>query len=84
MMVPTKQAVSDIAEWHKAHRRIAATHTIETKVNNDAAPELLAACRDAIPFVLSAIRANVDVPGFDPEQHVLVLKLRKAIENATK
>ena len=49
-----------------------------------AAPELLATCRDAIPFAIHAIRAAVDVEGFDPEQHVLVVKLRKAINKATK
>ncbi len=48
-----------------------------------AAPCLLEACEAAVRFAVRAINENIDIPGFSPEDHILVKQLRAAIAKAT-
>ena len=45
--------------------------------------ELLRVCEAARKFAINAITANVDLPNFDPTQHVLVKRIDAAIDKAT-
>lgn len=49
---------------------------------NQAAPLMLGALEEAAGFIRSAVEANVAIPGFDPETHVTLRRVRAAIAAA--